>query len=85
MRYLIVLLLLAGCASQEVLDPSGLNAKETARLLSDWNTCVDDKAFIGYRLKNDDGRIGTVTQIFGKSERCSNATHPFLARVMYEK
>lgn len=30
MRYLIALLLLAGCAAQEVLDPTGLTAADAA-------------------------------------------------------
>ena len=70
MRYTLIALLLTACSS----------APTTA-----WNTCVDEKAHIGYRLKNHStGAIGTVTRIYGRSERCADPGHPILAQVSYE-
>lgn len=84
MRYLIVLALLAGCASQEVLDPSGLTAADTARIIG-WNTCIDAKSSVGAKIENKpENRIGTVTRIFGPSPRCTDPGHPVLAEVVYQ-
>lgn len=70
MRYLLVLLL-AGCASSPAAPR--------------WNTCVDTKAHIGYRLKNHNtGQIGTVREIYGISPTCTHPEYPMLASVEYE-
>jgi hypothetical protein len=68
MRYLAVLLL-AGCAG---------SAYDV------YNTCVQQSAYVGHKIKNDDGKIGTVTKIYGASERCKVESHPVLAAVLYE-
>jgi hypothetical protein len=68
MRYLFVLAL-AGCAG-DIYDV--------------YNTCVQQTAYVGYRIKNDDGKIGTVTKIYGASDRCKVESHPVLAAVLYE-
>jgi len=49
------------------------------------NTCVGTNAYLGQQIKNDDdGRVGTLTKLYGSSERCRRDTaHPFLADVDY--
>lgn len=82
MRYLAVLpalLALQGCFFFWVPIRSD-SGESDAR----FNTCVDDKAYVGYRMKHSDGRIGTVRQIFGRSSRCQVASNPILAAVEYE-
>lgn len=82
MRYLAVLLAvlaLHGCFFFWV-PIKGDSGETDAR----FNTCVDEKAYIGYRLRHADGRLGTVRQIFGRSSRCQVASNPILAAVEYE-
>lgn len=72
MRTLAAILLIAGCTS-------------SPQQAAEFNTCVDEKAHIGYRLKNHNtGQIGTVTKIYGRSDRCSDPGHPVLSSVRYE-
>lgn len=50
------------------------------------NTCVNESAYVGQRIKNMDGRIGTLKTIYGSSDRCRKDTKmPVLAEVVYEE
>lgn len=68
MRYLLALLLVAGCAA----DRS-----------EEWNWCVGPWTMAGERL-NHAGKAGTVTRIYGPSSRCQNPAHPNLADVAWD-
>jgi hypothetical protein len=68
-------LLLQGCFAFMVPLP---------RADSAGNTCVDTNAYVGQRIKNDDGRSGTLKTIYGASDRCrGQRTRPILVEVEY--
>jgi hypothetical protein len=48
------------------------------------NTCVPDGYYIGKRLKNDAGQIGTVKALHGRHQRCQVGSYPILATVDYD-
>lgn len=77
MRYLVIAVLvvpLQGCLFFFYVPGSGEAG----------NTCVGESAYVGQSLKNDDGRVGRIEKIVGRSSRCQTARHPMLADVKYD-
>lgn len=79
MRYLIVLLLilpLQGCWFFMVPIPTAL--------FQEGNACAGEGAYVGQRLKHDDGRVGTVEKVIGRNERCKSGSRPMLVEVRFD-
>lgn len=69
MRYVVVMVLLSGC--QSVLHG---------------NACIAPGYFAGDRTTSvDDGRKGTIIEVYGHSSRCRNPKMPNLAQVKYDE
>lgn len=49
------------------------------------NSCLAESSYVGQRIKNEQtGKIGTVKELIGRSERCQQAHMPILAQVDYD-
>ena len=48
------------------------------------NACAGESAYVGQRLKHDDGRTGTVKEIVGRHQRCQVAHRPVLVQVEFD-
>jgi len=48
------------------------------------NTCATEAVAEGGRIKHADGRVGTVSKLYGRSERCQDGRRPILADVKYD-
>lgn len=85
MRKLIVLLclLLNGCFFV-YLPGQAIGSLEDSITGSFGNMCVPETAKIGDRLKQADGRTGTVERISGPSSRC-NGPYPIRAQVQFDQ
>jgi hypothetical protein len=76
MRYwfLPAVLLLNGCFFAYFPMPGGKG-----------DTCVGERVVVGQRIENkDNGAVGTVTALHGRSERCQRGDVPILATVEYK-
>lgn len=50
-----------------------------------FNACISAGQFAGDSIKRvEDGRMGKVVKVYGRSYRCSDARRPNLAEVQYE-
>jgi hypothetical protein len=50
------------------------------------NTCVNSAAYVGQRIKNTDGRFGTLKTIYGSSDKCrQDVAMPILVEVEYDE
>ncbi len=49
------------------------------------NTCVSDAVRVGQKIGNrQTGKIGTVKELHGRSDRCQSAELPIVATVEYD-
>lgn len=67
----VALLALLGCVSTE-------------ERLARWNACISAGQFSGDKIKHDEGRMGKVVEVYGRSARCTESRHPNLAEVAWE-
>lgn len=83
MRYLFVapmVLVLSGCWF--VYIPGSLFQSDADPAA---NTCISEGQFVGDKIKHlATGKTGVVQKVYGKSSRCAQASHPYLAAVEFE-
>jgi hypothetical protein len=78
LRYLVVSLApiaLGGCFFFMVPLPS--------QVFSSANACAVEGVQVGQALKHVDGRVGKVTDVYGRHQRCQEAARPMLVTVEY--
>lgn len=79
MRYLFVLLLilpLQGCWFFLFPIPTSL--------FQEGNACAGESVYAGQTLTHDDGRIGKVSKVIGRHQRCQRNDRPMLVDVSFE-
>lgn len=49
------------------------------------NLCVSESAYVGQSLTNrQNGKVGAIKELHGRSERCQDGKTPILATVEYQ-
>lgn len=49
------------------------------------NACAGESVYVGQTLTHDDGRIGKVSKVIGRHQRCPTGARPMLVDMSFEE